>query len=383
MDFTWSSDQLQLRDAIVAFARESLRDDLIERDRCSQFSRELWSLCGEFGIQGLPFPEEYGGGGADILTTMLAMEALGSSCSDNGLIFGINAQMWSVQMPILRHGTDAQRRTWLPALCSGARIGAHGMSEPESGSDAFSLRTVAEPKGDHYVLNGTKTFVSNAPVADVFLVFGTIDRGKGALGVTGFLIDRDTPGFRVGKAIEKMGLKTSPMAELIFDDCIVPAENRLGREGRGASVFNDSMEWERCCILASYIGSMERQLQACAKYARERKQFGKPIGQFQSVANRLVGMKMRHESSRLLLYRAAWMKQQGHPASAEAAMAKLYLSEAWVKSCLDAVQIHGGYGYTTDFEVERDLRDSIGSTLYSGTSEIQQAIIARSLGLPI
>jgi alkylation response protein AidB-like acyl-CoA dehydrogenase len=381
VDFDWSSDQLALRDSVVAFAQQSLQDDLVRREREGGFPRELWTRCAEFGIQGLPFPEEYGGGGADTLTTVLAMEALGTACRDGGLLFGINAQMWSVQMPILTFGTPEQRRRYLAPLCAGTLIGAHGMSEPDSGSDAFALRTTAERRGGCYVLNGSKTFVTNAPVADLFLVFATVERAKGVLGVTAFLVERDSPGFRVGKTIEKMGLKTSPMAELVFEDCAVPAENLLGREGRGASIFNDSMEWERSCLLATILGAMGRQLDECVRYARERQQFGKPIGEFQSVANRLVDMKVRLETARLLLYRAVWRKQQGRPAGSDAAMAKLYLSEAWVRSSLDAVQIHGGYGYTTEYEVERDLRDAVASTLYSGTSEIQRAIIARQMGL--
>jgi alkylation response protein AidB-like acyl-CoA dehydrogenase len=381
VDFDWSSEQLALRDSVIAFARQALQDDLVHREREGGFPRALWARCAEFGVQGLPFPEEYGGGGADPLTAALAMEALGSACRDGGLLFGINAQMWSVQMPILTFGTAEQRRRYLAPLCAGTLIGAHGMSEPDSGSDAFALRTVAERRGGCYVLNGSKTFVTNAPVADLFLVFATVERAKGVLGVTAFLVDRDSAGLRVGPTIEKMGLKTSPMAEVVFDECIVPAENILGREGRGASIFNDSMEWERSCLLATILGAMGRQLDECVRYARDRQQFGKPIGEFQLVANRLVDMKVRLETARLLLYRAVWRKQQGRPAGGDAAMAKLYLSEAWVRSCLDAVQIHGGYGYTTEFEVERDLRDAVGSTLYSGTSEIQRAIIARQMGL--
>ncbi len=381
MEFSWSAEQLELRNAVIALGRSLPRADLIERDATCDFSREMWTQCAEFGIQGLPFPEEYGGSGGDILSTVVAMEALGYSCRDSGLLFGINAQMWSVQMPIFRHGSAVQREKYLPALCKGELIGAHGMSEPDSGSDAFGLRTTAERRDGCYVLNGTKTFVSNGPVADLFLVFATIERAKGALGVTGFLVERDSPGFRVGKEIRKMGLRTSPMSELIFEDCVVPAENRLGREGRGATIFNDSMEWERSCILACCLGAMERQLEECVRYAKERTQFGQEIGRFQSVSNKLVDMKVRYETARLLLYRAAWLKQRNCPAGAEAAMAKLVLSEAWVQSCLDAVQIHGGYGFTTEYEVERDLRDAIGSRLYSGTSEIQRAIIARSLGV--
>lgn len=381
MDFAWTEEQLAFRAAVVEFARKALRDDLITRDRESRFNHEHWRRCGEFGIQGLPFPEQYGGGGMDILTTILAMEALGYACPDNGLLFGLAAQMWSVQMPILRFGTEAQKEAWLPKLNSGAWVGAHGMSEPDSGSDAFALRTIAEPKGDHYILNGTKTFVSEAPAADLFVVFATIDRHKGALGLTAFVLEKDTPGFTVGQQIEKMGLRTSPMAELIFDNCRVPVANRLGREGRAVQIFNDSMEWERGCILASNIGTMERLLESSAQYVRDRKQFGKPIGQFQSVANRLVDIKVRLEAARLLLYKAAWAKQHDRNPGPDAAVAKLFLGEAMVQSCLDAVQVRGGYGFTTEYEVERDLRDAVGGTLYSGTSEIQRNLIARSLGL--
>jgi alkylation response protein AidB-like acyl-CoA dehydrogenase len=380
MDFSWTPEQTELRDAVVAFARRDLQDDLIGRDAASTFSRELWNRCAEFGIQGLPFPEEFGGRGADIPTTVLAMEGLGYGCRDNGLLFGISAQMWSVQMPILRFGTDAQKQRYLPGLCGGTLIGAHGMSEPDSGSDAFSLRTTAVRRGSAYILNGSKTFVSNAPVADVFLVFATIDPAKGALGITAFLVDRETPGFQVAPPIGKMGLTTSPMADLVFDECEIPEESRLGREGRGAALFNDSMEWERSCILAGFVGTMQRQLEECVRYAKERKQFGKPIGEFQSVSNRLVQMKLRLETGRLVLYKAAWAKQRG-AAGTEAALAKLYLGEACLASALDAVQIHGGYGFTTEYQVERDLRDAVGGRLYSGTSEIQAAIIARSLGL--
>lgn len=382
MDFSWSTEQLEFRQAVIEFAQKALKDDLIARDRTSTFSHEFWKKCGEFGIQGLPFPEELGGSGNDIMTTILAMEALGYGCKDNGLLFGLAAQMWSVQMPIFKFGSDEAKAKYLTKMCSGEWVGAHGMSEPDSGSDAFALRTVATRRDGAYVLNGSKTFISEAPVADVFVVFATIDPAKGFLGLTAFVVERTTPGLEVSKEIHKMGLRTSPMAEVIFNDCVVPEANRLGRDGRGGAVFNDSMEWERACILASNIGSMERQLESCVRYAQERRQFGSPIGKFQSVANRLVDMKVRLETARLMLYRAAWTKASGaRGASQDAAIAKLYLSEAWVKSCLDAIQVHGGYGYTTEYEVERDLRDSIGGTLYSGTTEIQRNLIARSFGL--
>jgi alkylation response protein AidB-like acyl-CoA dehydrogenase len=379
MDFSFTPEQLALRDEIAKFARQELNEDLIAQDHDGVFSREKWLRCARFGIHGLPFPREYGGSEADVVTTMLAMEGLGLGCRDSGLIFGINAQMWAVQMPILVSGDDAQKRRWLPRLCSGELIGAHGMTEPGSGSDAMSLATTAVRRGDRYVLNGTKIFVTNAPVADVFVVFASTDPSVGFLGVSAFVVERG-PGLRTSP-IDKMGLRTNPMGEIVLEECEVPAENRIGSEGMGSKIFQSSMEWERACILASYVGAMEHQLETCIGYAKARRQFNRPIGKFQSVANRIVDMKVRLETSRLVLYRVAWLKQEEREAVMDAAIAKLYLSEAWVQSCLDAIQIHGGYGFTTEFGLERDLRDSIAGRIYSGTSEMQRNIIASRLGL--
>jgi alkylation response protein AidB-like acyl-CoA dehydrogenase len=381
MDFSWTEEQLKFKNAVIEFAQKELNQGLIEHDWKGELPRENWQKCAQFGILGLAFPEEYGGSGTDILTTMLVMEGLGYGCRDNGLIFAINAQMWSVQHPILTFGTETQKQKYLPGLCRGELIGAHAMSEPDSGSDAYSLRTRAKRVDEGYILNGTKMFVTNAPVADLALVFATVDPAKGSGGVTAFLVDKGTPGFRVSRNIEKMGLRTSPMGEVILEDCLVPSESRLGSEGAGSSIFNSSMEWERSCILGSHIGAMERQLEDCIRYTRERSQFGQKIGKFQSVANRIADMKVRLETARLLLYQVAWLNQMGKPAIMEAALAKLYLSECFVQSSLDAIRTYGGYGYTTELEVERDLRDAIGGTLYSGTSDIQRMIIARWLGL--
>lgn len=381
MDFSWTDEQLALKNAVIEFAKHELNEDLIASDRQGEFSRQKWKKCARFGIQGLPIAEEYGGTGADILTTMLAMEGLGYGCRDNGLVFALNAQLWSVQLPIVTFGTETQKQAYLPRLCSGALIGAHGMTEPDSGSDAYKLRTLAKRENGGYLLNGTKTFVTNAPVADLAVVFATVDPAQGLGGVTAFLVENGTRGFSVGRDIDKMGLRTAPMAELILQDCLVPEQNRLGPEGAGASIFNSSMEWERSCILASHVGAMQRQLETCIKYARDRRQFGQPIGKFQSVSNRIADMQVRLETARLILSKVAWLKKTGKSAVMEAAIAKLYLSESFVKSSMDAIRIHGGYGYTTEFEVERDLRDAMGGTLYSGTSDIQRMIIARWLGL--
>jgi hypothetical protein len=380
MDLSFGPEQLALRDEVVKFARQELNRDVIRRDRDEEFPRESWEKCARFGIHGLPFPREYGGSGADIVTTMLAMEGLGYGCRDSGLIFGINAQMWAVQMPIWLFGTEAQKQRYLPRLLSGEWIGAHGMTEPDSGSDAMRLTTSAVRRGDAWVLNGSKTFVTSAPIADLFVVFATTDPRQGFLGVSAFLVEKGQHGAGT-RHISKMGLRTSPMGEVVLEDCELPAEALLGQVGQGSKIFNASMEWERACILASYLGAMEHQLERCIEYARSRKQFNRPIGKFQAVANRIVDMKVRLETSRLVLYRVAWLKQSDQEAVMDAAIAKLYLSEAWVQSCLDAIQIHGGYGYTTEFELERDLRDAVGGRIYSGTSEMQRNIIAARLGL--
>lgn len=381
MDFSWTEEQTKFKKAVIEFAQRELNEGVMERDRLGELPRENWKKCARMGILGLAIPEEYGGSGTDIMTTMLVMEGLGYGCRDNGLIFGMNAQMWSVQHPILTFGTETQKQKYLPGLCNGELIGAHAMSEPDSGSDAYSLRAKAARNGENYILNGTKMFVTNAPVADVILVFATVNPAKGRGGVTAFLVDKGTPGFTVSRNIEKMGLRSSPMGEVVLQDCCVPVENRLGPEGAGSSIFNSSMEWERSCILGSHVGAMEHQLEQCIRYARERRQFGHAIGKFQAVANRIADMEVRLETARLLLYKVAWLKQMGKPAIMEAALAKLYLSECFVQSSLDAIRTYGGYGYMTELEVERDLRDAVGGTLYSGTSDIQRMIIARWLGL--
>ena len=381
MDFAWSEEQLSYKDAAVNFAQKELSANVKEHDRHETFPQEQWQKCAEFGVLGLPFPETYGGAEADVLTTMLVMEGLGYGGKDNGLIFAINAQMWAVQHPIHKFGTADQQAKYLPRLIAGELIGSHGISEPDSGSDAYNMRTKAEKCEGGYILNGTKTFVTNAPVADLSVVFAMTAPEKGSWGISAFLLETGTPGFSLSKNIEKMGLRTAPMGELILQDCFVSEANRLGPENIGAHIFNSSMEWERACILGAHVGAMERQLEASVAYARTRKQFGKPIGKFQAISNRLAEMKIRLETARLLLYKTAWLKNAGKPAKMEAAMAKLYLSEVFTASSLDAIRIHGGYGYTTEFEVERDLRDAIGGTLYSGTSDIQRNIIANYLGV--
>jgi hypothetical protein len=381
VDFELTEEQKKLQDGAIEFARNALGEDLMRRDRESKFSREGWKRCAEFGVFAMPVPQEYGGLGLGITSVIAVMEGLGYGTRDQGLLFSMNASLWTNTIPILVYGTEEQKKKYLPPLARGELIGANGASEPDAGSDIFSMRTRAERKGDRYVLNGTKMFVSNAQEADLIVAYATVNPALGPMGVTGFIIERSTPGITISRKIEKMGLRTSPMAEVILEDVEVPVENRLGREGRGVEVFECSMEWERGCILANYLGVMRRQLEQVIQHARQRKQFGKAIGKFQSVANRIVDMRVRLDTSRPMVYRIGWLKEQGKSAVLEASIAKLYVSECLVQSCLDAIQIYGGYGYMTEQEVERDLRDAVGSTLYSGTSEIQRNIIARCMGL--
>jgi alkylation response protein AidB-like acyl-CoA dehydrogenase len=381
MEFDRSPEEVAYQEAVTDFARRELGREISSRDHGGEFPLAEWKACARFGIQGLPVPETYGGADASASTIIAALEALGYGCADNGLLFSLNAHMWACEYPIVRYGREDQKLRYLPGMCDGSIIAAHGMSEPGSGSDAFALSTTAERRGDRFILNGSKTFVTNAPVADVFVVFARTGAAKGFADLTCFLLDRDTPGLVVGAPLHKMGLRTSPMSELFFEDCEVGMEQVLGKPRAGMAVFTAAMERERGLILACTVGSMERSLDRCLAYAREREQFGKPIGKFQAVAHRMVDMKVRLETARLLLYRLGWLMEQGRPTALDSAMTKLYLSECFVASSLDAVQVFGGYGYMSEYELERDVRDAIGSRLYSGTSEIQKNLIARMLGL--
>ena len=382
MDFSYSPEQRQLRDDVTRFAREVLNDDVLGRDREQRFRRDLWERCAGLGLTGLPVPEEYGGMAFDPLTSAIALEALGYGCRDSGLVFSICAHLLSCVVPLWKHGTEEQKRRYLPGLCSGSLIGVHAMTEAGSGSDAFNLLTRAEPEGDGFVINGTKTFISNAPVADLVIVFTMTDRSKGFHGgTTPFLVEKGTPGFRVSQKIEKMGLRTAPFGELVFEDVRVPASAAIGGVGGGAAMFTEAMDWERVLLFAAHVGTMERLLEEAIKYAKTRRQFGQPIGKFQAVSHKIADMKVQLEAARLLTYRAATRLETARGASLDAAMAKLFVSESLVRVALDTVQIFGGYGYTTEYEIERALRDAVGSTLYSGTSEIQRNIISRWLGL--
>lgn len=390
MDFSWSDEQLTLKRRVIKFAQKELNgdadgdlnSDLRVRDRQGAFAKEGWQRCAEFGIQGLCMPSEYSGSPAqDLMTTVLALEALGYGCADNGLTLALNTQIWTVQMLVLLFGSEDQKQRYLPPMCRGEWMGVHALSEPQAGSDVYSLTTRAVPCDGGYVLNGRKKFVTGAPICDVALVFATVDPSLGKWGLNAFLVERTAKGFSVGPSQEKMGLRTVPFGEIFLEDCFVPTENRLGPEGAGFSISHSSLEFDRCFTLSSQVGAMERQLETTIDYAKKREQFGQPIGKFQSVSGRVADMKLRLETAKLLLYKVAWLKQKGENAMLEASMLKLHVSEVAVASGLDAVRIHGGNGYLSEYGVERDLRDAVGGVIYAGTSDIQRNIIARSLGL--
>lgn len=378
MDFGWSDEQLRLRRGAVEFASARLTEGVRERDREGTFSRELWDACAGFGLQGLLAPA-VSGGGDDLLAAVAILEGIGYGGRDNGLIFSVVAHIASCEGPLATFGSEAQRREWLPGLADGGLIGATGITEPDSGSSALTLATTAIQDGDAWVLRGSKTFVTNAPVADLFVIYARTGQGFG--GISCFLVPRGTAGLTVGPPIEKMGLRTSPMAQVYLDDCRLPAASLVGAPGSGAMIFSQTMEVERLLVMAPAIGVMERLLERCVTHARQRRPGASAIGKHQAIAHRIADMEVQLESARLLLYRAAWHRTHRGSANRESALAKLAVSEAYESVCRGAVQIFGGYGYTAEYEVERELRDALAATLYVGTSEIQRNLIAGLRGL--
>jgi alkylation response protein AidB-like acyl-CoA dehydrogenase len=382
MDFSFNADQRALRDQIIKFARKELNHDVVERDAAKTFPRDLWMKCGDMGLQGLTVPEEFGGANLDSLTTAIAIEALGYGCEDSGLVFAVCAHLLACVTPIWKYGTQEQKERYLPDLCSGRRIAVNAMTEPESGSDAFNMRTRARRDGDDYIINGVKTFSSNGPIADVAVVYARTDDTKGYLGgITGFLVDKGTPGFMPGQAFDKSALRTCPIGELVFEDVRVPESAIIGKVGAGGPIFNQSMEWERTCLVAAHLGKMERLLEKSIDYAKTRSSFGKLIGQNQAVSHRIVDMKVRLEAARLLTYRAAMRLETSKAVGLDASMAKLFTSEALLETAIDTVRVLGGYGLMTEYGAERALRDAMAGTIYSGTNDMQRNIIAGWLGL--
>jgi len=381
LNFDFPLEYLEYQKRVKEFAQDHLSDDVQQRDRSSVFAKDLWQKCANFGIQGLAAPSKYGGSfeKVDLQRALLAMIGLGYGCMDNGLGLTLNAHMWSVMMTITEFGTEVQKEKYLPKLCNGSWIGCHALSEEDSGSDVFNMQTTAIREGDFYILNGKKVWVTLAPNADIALVFALTNPNLGKWGVSTFIVETAKEGCIASENQEKMGMRTAPFGTITLSDYKIPVENRIGKEGAGMSISNYSLEYDRCFILSSVIGAMERQIEDAVTYAKNRKQFGKPIAEFQAVSHRIADMKLRLETSRLLLYKLTWLKEKGESAPMDTALLKLHLSESAVSNSLDLIRIYGAKGYVTEFGIERNLRDVVGSVILAGTSDIQKNIIAKML----
>lgn len=381
MDFSWSREQERLYAEVLEFARSELGGDGVANDRASVFPADLWKRCADFGVLGWAVPRERGGSGHDPLTVVRLMEALGRGCRDNGLAFGLGVQMWGVQNTLLHFGTERQIAKYLPGGLAGERIGAYAINEDTSGSDAFAILTSAEKDGGDYVLNGEKSLITFAPIADHAIVFARTAATAGRWGVSAFLVDAAASGFTAGPAEEWMGLRTIPFGRITLEGCRVGPTGLLGREGAGASIFGASQAWERSLVLAPQLGAMQRLLDECVDFGRNHVRGGVPIGKHQAVSHKIADLKLRLEAARLLVYRAAWLLGEGKAGLMEAALAKMYLSEAFTQVSLDAISIHGGAGYTSATTLERNLRDAIGGTIHGGAVDIQRNIVSGLLGL--
>lgn len=378
MDFSLTEEQLMFKEQVLKFARKEIVPRVQDHDLNAEFDWESWKKMGEFGLLGLHFPEEYGGSGADVMTAVVAAEALGEAGVDGGLTLSLGAHTYLCADTIFSHGTEEQRRKYVPKLATGEWVGCMGLTEPGAGSDAASLKTRAEKKGDNWVLNGSKIFITNGSIADTAVIYAKTNPDAGHEGISAFIVEKGTPGFSVSRNLHKMGCRTSPTSELVFEDCVIPAENLLGVEGNGFMMSMQTVEWDRSTLLAPFVGGITFLIERCARYAQEREQFGRPIASFQAIKRKLADMKIFLEASRSLVYRMAWCKDQGKPLNhLEAAVAKLFVGDWSLGPMVDAVNLHGGYGYCHEYDVERAFRDSRLAPIGGGTSEVQRVLISR------
>lgn len=366
-----------IRQMVREFAEKEVAPGASERDSTGEFPWEIVKKMARYNMLGIPFPEEYGGAGADTLSYIITVEELARVCAATAVIVSAHTSLCA--HPIYQFGTEEQKQRFLVPLAQGNRLGAFALTEPNAGTDAASIRTTATRQGDSYILNGNKIFITNGGVADIYIVLAKTDPSKGARGITAFIVEKGTPGFSFGKKEDKLGIRASSTTELIFQNCRIPVENRLGEEGEGFKIAMQTLDGGRIGIAAQAVGIAQACLDACLRYAKEREQFGKPIGSFQAIQWMLADMATQVEAARLLTYRAAWLKDNKQPFSKEAAMAKLYASEVAMQQAIKAVQIHGGYGYMKDYPVERFFRDAKITEIYEGTSEVQRMVIASHL----
>lgn len=368
MDFLITDEQKEYIKEVICFAKENLNDESGQ----DSFSPEMWEKISEFGFLGISADPQYGGLGESYLTAALMTEALGYACENNGFTFVVNNHIWVALNLIDQFGSLELKTKYLTKLIEGELIGAFALSESEAGSDAMSMLSFAQPVEGGFLVNGNKMFISNGPIADLFVaVVKTGEAGK----MTAFVVEKNFPGVKVGSGIEKMGLDACPISEVQMKDVFIPQENILGRVDLGTAVMTSALEWERCYEFAPHVGSIKRIIEWCMAYTTERKQFGQPIKNFQAVSHKIADMQVAYELARNMLYKVAWLKDQGKSAFREAAIFKLFVSEHYVRTCQSALQIFGAYGYTKEYPIERELRDALACTIYSGTSEVQRNTI--------
>ena len=377
MDFELTEEQQMIRKMVRDFAEREIMPIAQETDETGEFPWETIHKMAPLGLLGLPIPEEYGGAGADNVSFTIALEEIARACGSTAITLDVHTSL--ACEPIYLFGTEEQKRKYLVPMARGEKLGAFGLTEPEAGSDAGATKTRAVLDGDEWVINGQKIFITNGSIADVVIIAAVTDPEKGTRGISNFIVEKDTPGFRPGREEEKMGLKGSVTSELFFDDCRVPKENLLGKEGDGFKQFLITLDGGRIAIGAMAVGLAQAAFEKAVAYSKERVQFGQPIANFQAIQWMIADMATEIDAARLLVYRAAWLKDKGVRFTKEAAMAKLYASEAAERACYKALQIHGGYGYMKEYDVERYYRDNRLCAIAEGTSEIQRLVIARQV----
>ncbi|MED3527510.1 acyl-CoA dehydrogenase AcdA [Bacillus thuringiensis] len=377
MHFKLSEEHEMIRKMVRDFAKNEVAPTAAERDEEERFDRELFDQMAELGLTGIPWPEEYGGIGSDYLAYAIAIEELSRVCASTGVTLSAHTSL--AGWPIFKFGTEEQKQKFLRPMAEGKKIGAYGLTEPASGSDAGGMKTIAKRDGDHYILNGSKIFITNGGIADIYVVFALTDPESKQRGTSAFIVESDTPGFSVGKKESKLGIRSSPTTEIMFEDCRIPVENLLGEEGQGFKVAMQTLDGGRNGIAAQAVGIAQGALDASVEYARERHQFGKPIAAQQGIGFKLADMATDVEAARLLTYQAAWLESEGLPYGKESAMSKVFAGDTAMKVTTEAVQVFGGYGYTKDYPVERYMRDAKITQIYEGTQEIQRLVISRML----
>lgn len=377
MDFNLTKTDELFLTMIREFAEKEVKPLAAEVDETERFPIETVRKMGKIGLMGIPIPTEFGGAGGNNILYTMAVEELSRVCATTGVILSAHTSLCCA--PILEHGTQEQKEKYLPRLASGEWIGAFGLTEPNAGTDASAQQTTAVLEGDHYVLNGNKIFITNASYADVFIIMAMTDKSKGTRGISAFIVEKDFPGFSIGKKEKKLGIRGSATCELIMENCIVPASNLLGAEGKGFSIAMKTLDGGRIGIASQALGIAQGAMDETVKYVMERKQFGKPIGKFQNTQFQLADLETRIQASRLLVRRAAFRKDRKENYSADAAMAKLFAAETAMDMTTKAVQFHGGYGYTREYPVERMMRDAKITEIYEGTSEVQKMVIAGNI----